>query len=87
MEITNIPNRQVFLDRICYTTLVFGRFNKKLTLNLTNDEIKKLVNQIIISDETVTTKEGKNYYLRKDDIELVINSYNFRLITANRKKS
>lgn len=79
-----MPNKQIFLENICYTPLVFGRFNKKLGLNLSELEIKQLVNQIISADNTIFQKEGKNYYLQYEKIELVINFFNYRLITANR---
>lgn len=78
-----IPERNIFLENVCYTPLVFGRVNKKLSLNLDNDEIKNLVDKIIIDNSTTIIKKGKNYYLRNDNIELVINSFNYRLITAN----
>jgi len=79
-----IPNRQEFLDNICYTDLVFGRVNKKLKTNYSIDEIKDLVNQIVSDPETTINKQGKNYYLQNKSIELVVNSFNFRLITTNR---
>ncbi|KRN98644.1 DUF3781 domain-containing protein [Companilactobacillus kimchiensis] len=80
-----IPTREEFLEKVCYTPLVFGRVTKKLVVNMSIADIKNLVNKIIIDPETTIIKEGKNYYLQNKDIELVINSYNFRLITANRK--
>jgi len=79
-----IPNRQEFLDNICYTDLVFGRVNKKLKTNYSIDEIKDLVNQIVSDPETTINKQGKNYYLQNKSIELVVNSFNFRLITTNK---
>lgn len=78
-----MPNQEIFLKNICYTPLVFERFNKKLKLDLSESEIKQLVNQIISADNTTFQKTGKNYYLRHEKIELVINSFNYRLITAN----
>jgi len=80
-----IPTRQEFLDNICYTALVFERVNKKLRATYTIDEIKNLVHQIIIHPETSFTKQGKNYYIQHETVELVINSFNYRLITANKK--
>lgn len=81
-----IPDKQVFLDNICYTPLVFGRVNKKLAVDLTNGEIQNLVNQIIQSPDTTFEKRGKNFYLQNQQTELVINSFNYRLITANKIK-
>jgi len=80
-----LPNREIFLNNICYTDLVFQRVNKKLQTDYSIAEIKNLVDKIIGNPQTTITKNGKNYYLLYNNIELVINSYNFRLITANRK--
>jgi len=82
-----IPKRSTFLENVCYTPLVFDRVNKKLNLSLTNDEIQSLVRQIITAETTIINKSGKNYYLQNKTIELVINSFNYRLITANKKSS
>lgn len=71
---------------VCYTPLVFQRFNKKLNLNLTNDEIKKFVQNILNDSVTSYFKKGKNYYVvnKNKSISLTINSHNYRLITANK---
>lgn len=80
-----LPNRETFLNNICYTDLVFKCVNKKLQTDYSIVEIKNLANQIIGNPQTTITKNGKNYYLLYQNIELVVNSFNFRLITANRK--
>lgn len=79
-----IPERNIFLENVCYTPLVFGRVNKKLQQNLSSEEIKSLVDKIIKDDTTTIIKNGKNYYLQNGTVELVINSFNYRLITANK---
>lgn len=85
MEVTPVPAREIFSQQVCYTPLVFGRVNKKLGTDLTVDEIKQLVQKIIADPQTSITKNGKNYYLQFQTTELVINSFNYRLITANKK--
>ncbi|MFH5812132.1 DUF3781 domain-containing protein [Companilactobacillus sp. FL22-1] len=80
-----IPEREVFSKNVCYTPLVFGRVNKKLQMQLSNADIEQLVQRIITDTTTTITKVGKNYYLQNQQIELVINSFNYRLITANKK--
>lgn len=79
-----IPNRNTFLQNVCYTPLVFKRVNKKLNTTFSDTDIKKLVNNIINGSLTTIIKTGKNYYLQNNSIELVINSFNYRLITANK---
>jgi hypothetical protein len=82
-----IPGYKVFLNNVCYTPLVFNRVNKKLQVNLSNEEIKTLVEpNHSVTKATTIVKNGKNYYLQNNDIELVINSFNYRLITVNKLK-
>ncbi|WP_246001298.1 DUF3781 domain-containing protein [Companilactobacillus musae] len=81
-----IPDRMVFSQKVCYTPLVFERVNKKLKTDFSIAEIKSIVQNIINDSTTKITKTGKNYYLLNKQVELVINSYNYRLITANKKK-
>ncbi|ANQ52208.1 DUF3781 domain-containing protein [Flammeovirga yaeyamensis] len=74
------------LNNICYTDLVYGRINKKLSINLSNDEVEKFVLMIIKeSDEKDFIKKGKNIYVHhyQKKVRLTINSYNFRIITAD----
>ena len=75
------------LDKICYTDLVFGRINKKLNIQLTKDEIEKMIYEIIEeTDKTKFQKTGKNIYITNNykNVRLTINSYTNRIITANR---
>ena len=74
--------------QVCYTNLVYQRVNKKLKVELSRSEIKKLVQNILIDDQTTVEKWGKNYYVSglAYSTQLTINSFNFRLITADRLK-
>jgi hypothetical protein len=77
------------LEKICYTELVYGRINKKLKMDLSNDKIEALIFEIIKdTDETEFKKIGKNIYISnsKHNIRLTINSLTFRIITADRLK-
>ncbi|WP_268888927.1 DUF3781 domain-containing protein, partial [Levilactobacillus hammesii] len=77
------------LDQIkahaCYTELVYRRVNKKLAVNLTKAEVEALVIAVLDDGTTDVEKLGKNYYVtnRTRQVQLVINSFNYRLITAN----
>jgi len=75
------------IDKICYTDLVFGRINKKLNIQLTKDEIEKMIYEIIEeTDKTKFQKTGKNIYITNNykNVRLTINSYTNRIITADR---
>lgn len=82
--------KEVILNKICYTDLVYGRINKKLNLSLSNDAIEELIVEII--KETVASelnKIGKNIYIsnHNKNIRLTINSFTNRIITADKLQS
>lgn len=82
--------KEVILNKICYTDLVYRRINKKLNLTLSNNDIEALILTII--KETVPSefiKIGKNIYIsnHNKNIRLTINSFTNRLITADKFKS
>ena len=74
------------LQNICYTELVYGCVNKILNTELSNEEIEKMVEEILHDPDSTIEKIGKNYYINnsKLNVQLTINSYNCRLITADR---
>ncbi len=75
------------LNKICYTDLVYERINKKLNLQLSKDEIEKMIYGIIEeTDKTRFQKTGKNIYITNENrnVRLTINSYTNRIITADR---
>jgi len=70
---------------VCYTELVYQRVNKKLKTQLTQTEIEALVDRLLADVTSSVEKRGKNYYITNQhaQIQLVINSFNSRLITVN----
>ncbi len=80
-------NKKEIIKKHCFTDLVYDRINKKLSLNLTKEEIDKLVLQVLIdTDIKFFEKNGKNFYVsnHKHNIKLTINSNTFRIITADK---
>ncbi len=79
--------KQKIIENICYTELVYGRINKKLSTNLTKPQIESFIletlNQTAAQDYI---KSGKNYYISniEKNICITVNSYTFRVITVNR---
>lgn len=71
---------------VCYTKLVYQRVNKKLAVNLTKAEVEALVIAVLDDVASSVEKLGKNYYVTNSTqrVQLVINSFNYRLITVNR---
>ncbi|MEO6883856.1 MAG: DUF3781 domain-containing protein [Bacteroidia bacterium] len=75
------------LNKICFTDLVYGRINKKLGIKLSKDKIEIMIFEIIKgTDESEFQKTGKNIYITNNDrnIRLTINSYTYRIITADK---
>ena len=79
--------KQEIIDKICYTELVYQRINKKLTIELSKDNIEKMISEILKeTDELNYQKKGKNIYITNNEkhIRLTINSYTNRIITADK---
>jgi Protein of unknown function (DUF3781) len=87
LEVIMINYKDIILDKICYTKLVYGRVNKKLGLDLSKLEIEKIIFEIIQqTDRSAFQQRGKNVYITniKRNICLTVNSYTNRLITVNK---
>jgi FKBP-type peptidyl-prolyl cis-trans isomerase (trigger factor) len=79
--------KKEILDKICYTELVYERINKKLSIELSKDKIKKMIFTIISeTDEDEFQKNGKNIYITNNErnVKLTINSFTNRIITAEK---
>lgn len=79
--------KQTILDKVCYTELVYGRINKKLHIELSNDKIEELIFAVINETAAINfQKTGKNIYITNDErnIRLTINSFTNRIITADK---
>ena len=75
------------LKNLCYTELVYGRINKKLSINLSNQEIETLLFKTINATELRNfVKIGKNFYVSNLEkmIQITINSYTYRVITVDK---
>ncbi|MBN1499801.1 MAG: DUF3781 domain-containing protein [Spirochaetes bacterium] len=79
--------RKKIIDNICYTELVYRRINKKLGTDYSRSRIETLILDLLkTTPESGFTKKGKNYYIANMDkgIRITVNSYTFRVITADR---
>lgn len=78
--------KEEILAKICYTELVYGRINKKLSINLSKEKIEEMISAIISeTTENHFQKIGKNIYISnfQRNIRLTINSHSNRIITAD----
>ena len=84
-----INYKAIILNHICYTSLVYKRINKKLNLSFTNEEIEKLIIEILQdTPENDYIKTGKNIYVtnKERNFRITINSFTNKLITADKPK-
>ena len=79
--------KKEILEKICYTKLVYGRINKKLNITLSEAEIENLISTTLLeTSEADFLQKGKNIYItnNKRNMRLTINSYTYRIITADK---
>lgn len=79
--------KTTILNNICYTALVYGRINKKLNIELSNEQIEIMILAIISKTaESEFQKTGKNIYITNQEcnVRLTINSYTNTIITADK---
>lgn len=67
-------------------TTKMGQERIKRNLNLSECDVVKYCRQIITSKDCNITKQGKNWYCRKDGIVITVNSYSITIITAHIEK-
>ena len=80
-------NKQIILENICYTELVYQRINKKLDVKFSKEQIEEYMLKILKeSDISFFTKTGKNFYVvnTENNIRITINSNTFRIITVDK---
>lgn len=80
-------SKQIIIEKLCYTELVYERINKKLTTNFSKGQIESFIDEVLSkTDEKFYVKTGKNYYITnaENNIRITINSYTFRIITVDR---
>ena len=71
-------------DRIHTTEMGIKRIQKNLGIS---DEPVSYCISKLKQDDSIVTKEGKNYYVSADDCIITINSSSFTIITAHKKKN
>ena len=69
------------IDKIHTTEMGVGRIQRNLGIN---DEPVSYCISKLKQDDSIVTKEGKNYYVNVDDCIITINSSSFTIITAHK---
>jgi len=80
-------DKKEIIKNICYTEMVYGRINKKLSLNFDKCEIEEFISGLLKdTSENDYSRIGKNYYIINSErnIRVTINSNTFRIITVDR---
>lgn len=84
---SKVKIKELIVNNLCYTELVYGRINKKLSINYSKNQIEVLILDILTEcSENDYLKVGKNYYISNLNykIRVTINSYTFRVITVDK---
>ena len=69
------------IDRIHTTEMGVGRIQRNL--GISDDPVGYCIAKLK-KEDSVVTKEGKNYYVEVDDCIITINSSSFTIITAHK---
>ena len=78
-------HRQVLIDnieKIHTTEMGIGRIQKNLGID---DEPVSYCISKLLKEDSIVSKEGKNYYVEVDNCRITINSRSFTIITAHKK--
>ncbi|WP_298499360.1 DUF3781 domain-containing protein [uncultured Methanobrevibacter sp.] len=70
------------IDKIHTTEMGIGRIQKNL--EITDEPVSYCISKLK-QENSVVSKEGKNYYVDVDDCIITINSSSFTIITAHKK--
>ncbi len=69
------------IDRIHTTEMGVGRIQKNL--GISEEPVGYCISKLK-QDNSIVTKEGKNYYVDVDNCKITINSSSFTIITAHK---
>ena len=72
------------IDRIHTTEMGVGRIQKNL--GITDEPVSYCISKLK-QENSIVTKEGKNYYVDVDDCIITVNSSSFTIITAHKKRN
>lgn len=67
-------------------TTELGQKRIQKNLDIFTEDIVKVLKELIIKEECIIYKNGKNYYCEIDNIRITINSSNYCIITVHRIK-
>ena len=72
------------LSKLHTTKLGLERIKRNLKLKDIDNDIVDYCRRLIVSDECLIQKRGKNWYCSKDNIVITVNSYSLTIITAHK---
>ena len=78
-------HRQVLIDnieKIHTTEMGIGRIQKNLGID--EEPVSYCISKLL-KEDSIVSKEGKNYYVEVDNCRITINSRSFTIITAHKK--
>lgn len=70
------------IDKVHTTLMGIDRIKRNLKIDT---DVVEYCKNIILDNKCDIYKKGKNWYCKKDNIIITINSYNYTIITSHRK--
>lgn len=70
------------IDKVHTTLMGIDRIKRNLKIDT---DVVEYCKNIILDNKCEIHKKGKNWYCKKDNIIITINSYNYTIITSHRK--
>ena len=81
----SVPNELLNkLDKLHTTELGVIRIKKNLSLD--TDDVVEWCREKINSDNSVITRNGKNWYIHIDACIITVNAHSYTIITAHKEK-
>ncbi len=71
------------LDKIHTTDLGVIRIKKNLSLDI--DNVVEYCKSLIMDASAEIYRQGKNWYVKKDNAVITVNAYSYTIITAHRE--
>ena len=68
------------IDKIHTTKMGIDRIKKNININ---GNVVEYCKKIILNDNSILYRKGKNWYCELDNIIITINSYSYTIITAH----
>ena len=75
------------IEKLHTTPMGVDRIRRNLELSDDVKDVVEFCRQKILDDKAVSTRQGKNSYIKIDGCVITVNAYSFTIITAHKVKN